>query len=186
MTVYSKSVLAKKNAPTKVPVEETPKVAKKQKLSTPAVPAVPAVTVEKEKKPRTEKQLAADEKRREAMAAKKLLAHNDNLKKLYAEKPKKEVKNTTVAPKTIKPKIRPPAKTIQPDENVPPAWFNQWITKVKSEENKTSEAPRPKAEVKIEAQQIASEKWQDSDVRQKVEKAVSSHQQRMYNMMFKR
>lgn len=185
MTVYTSGLLAptKKASPkNEIPKVPTSRVSKKKvelALPPPIEAEVASVPAVKEKKPRTEKQLAADQKRREMMLAKKTAAHNETLKKLYAQ-------NTTTEPKTIKPKRKQAVKTIVPDENAPPAWFNQWVTKVKVDENKVSEAPRPRAEVKEEAHQIASDKWQDSEVRQKVEKTVSSHQQRMYNMMFGR
>lgn len=192
MTVYSANIfdLAEKvpkgkkkvAIPAEVPKEAVPKVTKKRapkKSVEPAVEKVAEASAPPAKKPRTEKQLAADEKRREAAALKKTALHNEKLKALYHPEP-------VNASKTITPKKKAPVKTLKAESEEPPAWFNQYMHAQKNKENKESEVKKPAAEVKQESKSVAAEKWNEPTVRAAVIKEVSSHQNKMYNMMFRR
>lgn len=144
----------------------------------------PVEPVVKVKKPRTEKQLASDQKRREAAVAKKLVAHNETLKSLY-HPPKKQTVPVNQS-RVIVPKKKGPVIFKEPvSEDVPPRWFEKYILDRKAHENRTSEVKKPAAEVKEEARHMAEETWSNTDVRQKIQKELTTHQEKMYNMMFK-
>lgn len=45
------------------------------------------------------------------------------------------------------------------EELEPPAWFKKYVAGVKQEENLLSEKKKPKKQVKVESDEIASERW---------------------------
>jgi len=198
MTVYSANIfdLAQKvtngkkkaNIPTEttkadtiIPKSVSPKVQKRSKLKKVVEPEVEVPPPSK--KPRTEKQLASDQKRREAAEKKRQETHNEKLRALYASnvEPKKKAPKPKNESKIIKPKLVEPT-IIEPQEC--PAWFKQFVTTNLNKENKELPTALPKEDVRDMAKAVAQEKWKDDGFRSAVMEEKKSHQQRMYEMMF--
>jgi hypothetical protein len=175
----------------------------------------------KEKKPRSEKQIAAFEKAREAR--KKTLESKKSFEKPVEtpasppktvsepevsdevkveiekqvvevkddgskESPKAEEKRKTkkrAAPKTEE-VIEKSEKieTGNQTEEEAPTWFKSYVIGVKEEQAKANNDKRPKKQVRIEAKEVAHQKWQQPQTRERVQNTVNNHMQSMYSKVF--
>jgi hypothetical protein len=172
---------------------------KKVKTITPPESIEGETEVEKvveEKKPRTEKQIAAFEKAKESRRLKKealVEIENQKLKdqqdlvlkekeladlkaqKLLAAKEKRLLKKTVSVPVL--------AEVV--DEE-PPKWFKKYMTSVKLEENMVKSDRQPVKKVKLDAQDCAHKEWQNGLTRDRVKNEVDGHMNRMYSQIFGR
>jgi len=170
----------------------------------------------KEKKPPTEKQLAAraklvesrKRKREEDDAAKKAEAEaiatkQEEIKRKEEEiaekkrvqaekrKAKKEAALTTPPP-SVEESVDGETKAVKQvrkrkrDDTEPPAWFNKFVESAKMEESKVGGEKKAIKQVKEEAKVAAKEQWQDGFTRDRVTNEVDSHMNRLYGMIFKR
>lgn len=170
----------------------------------------------KEKKPPTEKQLAARakfaenrKKKLEEQAAEKLRLENEvaekqkeieakeavivEKKKARAEKRKavKEDKEIDVAvDEAVENKEPKPKKQrvqkVKRDESVPPIWFEKFVESAKMEESKIAADKKPSKQVKEEAKEVAKAQWQDGYTRDRVNAQVDNHMSKLYGMIFAR
>lgn len=179
----------------------------------------PAVTPEpeakKEKKPPTEKQLAARakfaenrKKKLEEQAAEKLRLEAEVAEKQKAieakeaeiaakksaraekRKMKKEEKEIDVAVEKaveeVEPKPKKVRRTVKRDESVPPVWFEKFVESAKMEESKISAEKKPVKQVKEEAKAAAQAQWSDGYTRDRVNQQVDNHMSKLYGMIFAR
>lgn len=179
----------------------------------------PAVTPEpeakKEKKPPTEKQLAARakfaenrKKKLEEQAAEKLRLEAEVAEKQKAieakeaeiaakksaraekRKMKKEEKEIDVAVEKaveeVEPKPKKVRRTVKRDESVPPVWFEKFVESAKMEESKISAEKKPVKQVKEEAKAAAQAQWSDGYTRDRVNQQVDNHMTKLYGMIFAR
>lgn len=218
MTLYSADVFdLAKPVPKKGKGKKIEPVPATELTGSATVPEPTAPALEKpvkEKKPATEKQLAAlakaqesrKRKREEAEQAKltalevqkaaataeeekKRLAE---LKKLAAKEKRLAKKQTPTPAESLDEEIDSAVKEIVPvpkkqkvvDENDPPAWFKQYVAGVKKEEDKISTAKKPKKQIQKEAVEVAQKNWNDEFTRHRVRNEVDGHMSRMYQMMF--
>ena len=164
---------------------------------------------EKIKKPRSEKQIAAFEKAREALKLKKEQKKvpeapiKDEVKievppetpkeekietPITSETPKVEALEKIEAPKEVTAPVKKAKKVkveaqTQTDEN-PPLWFKNYVIGVKEEQAKINNSKIPKKQVRIEANDIAQKQWQQPVTRERVQNSVNNHMQKMYSMVF--
>lgn len=170
--------------------------------------------VKKEKKPPTEKQLAARakfaenrKKKLEEHAAEKLRletaasekqkeidakeAEIAEKKKARAEK-RKAMKEKEIdvavekAVEEIEPKPKKAKRSIKRDESVPPVWFEKFVESAKMEESKIAADKKPAKQVKEEAKEVAKVQWQDGYTRDRVNQQVDNHMSKLYGMIFAR
>ena len=180
----------------------------------------PAVTPEpeqkKEKKPPTEKQLAARakfaenrKKKLEEQAAEKLRLEAEVAEKQKAieakeaeiaakkqaraekRKMKKEEKEIDVAvdkavEETVEPKPKKVRRTVKRDDSVPPVWFEKFVESAKMEESKIAADKKPAKVVKEEAKAVAQAQWSDGYTRDRVNQQVDNHMGKLYSMIFAR
>jgi hypothetical protein len=215
MVLYSANLLGE---PVPVKKTKTKKVEKEQVLEQTPPPSDTAEEVKdvKEKKPRTEKQIAALEKMkaaREAKKAAKLLEESEKLrmetdakereeaaikakeeKKLRAaekRKLKKMEKNVDVAvDEAVAEQTAEPVlkkkRVAKKVDNTPPEWFQQYIKGVKTEHNSVAAEPKPTEIVEKESVKEAKVHWNNSFTRARVTNEVDNHMDKMYQMMFGR
>lgn len=162
----------------------------------------------KEKKPRTEKQIAALEKAKEARKRKReeIIAKKEEIKE--KEKEIDEAVEQAVAKKADKvQEVTPPVESPEPeevvvekksrkqvnpkrlDEHEPPAWFKTFIANTKAEEAKLSKLKKPRKQVRQEAEEMAQHQWQDSHTRDRVNTQAENHMRQMhqlYGQIFRR
>ena len=72
------------------------------------------------------------------------------------------------------------------DPNVPPQWFNNYVLNEEKKQNelRKKEEKLSKKKLKVQASEDAKEKWNDGLVRDRVEKEVGNHFNRMYFNVF--
>ncbi len=169
---------------------------------TPPAEKLVDIPMKKDKKPPTEKQLAAREKARQTRMAKVLKMATDkaNAEKVAEEKEvaklaKKEVaaekrrlareakaagagKDGAVASVEIGEKKTKKRKEIDPD--APPAWMHHLISGIKSELG----TDKPKKVLKSESQQEATEKWSDPLVRARIQDVQNNVMNKMSSGIF--
>jgi len=167
------------------------------------------VKTTREKKPRTEKQIAALEKataarkrkREEADKKEQLeieakseeleeanrkLAEVTEKKRLASEKRKA----TLAAKKASSPKAASPVKqeaTVEVkkvEEETPPPWFKKFIQTGIQQRNQVNDVKQPQKSVRIEAKELADQKWSQPKVRDLVNKNMETHYDKMYNQIF--
>lgn len=139
---------------------------------------------EKVKKPRTEKQIAALAKAQEARKRKKEAEISVQKVEEPKEEPKGEPKEVPKEePKEVEPE---PAKEKIINDEDPPKWFVKYV-KEKNKRRNEKEGKRLSIRAeKRESQEIATSKWAEPKIREKIEKTVESHEDRMYRLMFGR
>ena len=147
--------------------------------------------VVKEKKPRTEKQIAALAKAQEARKRKREAEISVQKDEGKNEEPKVEPK---IEPKVeVEPKVEPEIeqKVEKIEENVidddePPKWFVKYVKeKNKRRHEKEGKKLSVRAE-KRESEEIAERKWADPKSRDKIVKTVDNHEDRLYRAIFGR
>lgn len=179
---------------------------------TPAV--TPEPEVKKEKKPPTEKQLAARakfaenrKKKLEEQAAEKLRLENEVAEKqkaieakeaeIAAKKQARAEKRKAMKEKEIdvavdkaveevEPKPKKVKRTLKRDESVPPVWFEKFVESAKMEESKIAADKKPAKVVKEEAKAVAQAQWSDGYTRDRVNQQVDNHMSKLYGMIFAR
>jgi hypothetical protein len=199
------------------PVSVKGKGKKKAQTETPPesveenVPEAP----KKEKKPPTEKQLAARakfaenrKKKLEEQAAEKLRLEKEieNKQKEITEKEaaiaakkqaraekRKMAKESKEIDKAVDEAIadepKPKKQRVQKpkrDESVPPVWFEKFVESAKMEESKIASDKKPVKQVKEEAKAVAQAQWQDGYTRDRVNQQVDNHMSKLYGMIFAR
>lgn len=153
----------------------------------------------KPKKPRTEKQLAALEKAKEARRLKKEAADKEKAEKaaqaelankLKAEK-KEQAKQRRRELQALKKQelvssepLPKPKVTVKQNKSDPPQWFKKYVEGVKQEQTKLNGDKKPVKQVRQEAGEEAETKWKDNHTRDRVTHEVDSHMNRMYGMIF--
>lgn len=70
------------------------------------------------------------------------------------------------------------------DDSQPPAWFKAYIQGVRSEEALISQQKIPKKVTKALANEEAVAKWKEPVTRDRVNKSIDTHMQKMYNNIF--
>lgn len=165
------------------------------------------VKTPKEKKPRTEKQIAslakatATRKRKLEEADKQTqlditakseelervnqqLAEATEKKRLASEKRKA----TLAAKKAASPKVDSPKPVLEEvkkvDEEVPPPWFKKFIQTGIQQRNTVNDVKQHAKSVRIEAKELADEKWSQPKVRELVNRNMETHYDKMYNQIF--
>jgi len=176
-------------------------VLKKEKKIKTVTPPESVEDVEKselveEKKPRSEKQIAAFEKAKESRRLKKeALIEIENQKRkdeedlVLKEKEMLELKAQKLLAakekRMLKKNILEPVLAQVVDEE-PPKWFKKYMTSVKLEENMVKSDRQPVKKVKLEAQDCAHKEWQNGLTRDRVKNEVDGHMNRMYSQIFGR
>ncbi len=150
----------------------------------------------KEKKPATEKQLAALKKAQETKKRKReeKLAAEPAPEAGPSAPVEKKKRQKTVSVETMSTdtridheveklqKKRAPRKLKDPAD--PPKWFVQYVSSVKKEESKLSDVKKPQKVIAEEAGAQAKSSWQNGLVRDRVQNEVDSHMTRIYSMIF--
>jgi hypothetical protein len=202
-----KKIRAKKNAPK---IDDTPTTPEKEI----DIGREPVSVPPKEKKPATEKQLAALAKAQETRKRKRDEKLAEDEAKRNAEKQAEDERIAAEEAKAVKKaeanerrkqarlakKNTPPPSEVSDttshaiDDAVeelktkkqvrPPAWFKQFVNNVKQGQEEAAPVKRAKTEVTKEVNQIANAKWQDGAVRDQVQNATSRHEANMYKMIF--
>lgn len=170
---------------------------KKIKTITPPESVEGDVTeVVEEKKPRSEKQIAAFEKAKESRRLKKeAMIEIENQKRKDEEDLvlKEKVLADLKAQKLLvakekrllkKANLEPVLAQVVDEE--PPKWFKKYMTSVKLEENMVKSDRQPVKKVKLEAQDCAHKEWQNGLTRDRVKNEVDGHMNRMYSQIFGR
>jgi hypothetical protein len=190
------------------------------------------ITVTVAKKPRTEKQIAGDEKAkrtREAKAASKTppanipetseetpkspISLDEKVEKPPRKRAKKSVDAQPKATENIEALIdealseqapikkEKKAKSMTPppsldgenkvekkvtfkDDSQPPTWFKSYIQGIREEEALLSANKISKKATKALANDEANAKWQEPVTRERVNRSVDLHMQKMYSMVF--
>lgn len=70
------------------------------------------------------------------------------------------------------------------DSNETPAWFQQYLVGVKTEQSKLSNDHKSKKVIKAEAETEANAHWQEPLVRDRVNHEANNHLSRMHSMIF--
>jgi hypothetical protein len=170
----------------------------------------------KEKKPLTEKQLAAIERRKKKTSEKELDTVVKELEKSLDSKKRKRTKKSEekveekiekveekveetvekveekVEEKIEKPKRKKAKKEIIKSvkevekEIEPPAWFKKYIEGVQKEKQIYSEKKIPQKQMKIEAEEVAKKSWENGLTRDRVKDELDNHMSRMHKMIFGR
>lgn len=178
----------------------------------------PAVTPEpeakRERKPPTEKQLAARakfaenrKKKLEEQAAEKLRLESEVAEKqkaieakeaeIAAKKQARAEKRKAMKEKEIdvavekaveevEPKPKKVKRTLKRDESVPPIWFEKFVESAKMEESKIAADKKPVKMIKEEAKAVAQVQWSDGYTRDRVNQQVDNHMSKLYGMIFTR
>lgn len=169
---------------------------KKAEVSDTPIPDTPAPPVQVPvKKEPTAAQLAAREKAAETRRLKKEQKEQEKevekqleiQKALLAEKEaakekRKAAKMAKDIDKSVDEEVEPKVKKIKvEDSEKPPAWFQKHVTMQMQKE--TPEVKFEK-EQKEEAKAVAVQKWGEPKIRKGVQKEMSSHEARLYRMMF--
>jgi len=149
------------------------------------VPEVVSEIPEITKKPKSEKQLAAIEKRKASRLAKK--QEQTELQKeveVMKIEPKEVEKVEKV--KEVKEVIEPKPKRVRvkKDPTVAPQWFNKYVESVQKEKQQLSEIKVPAKQLKSESQEVARKRWEDGLTRDRVHDEMNNHMSRMYKMIF--
>jgi hypothetical protein len=189
-----KPKVSKESATVEEPVklEAKPKVARKKvarkQEPSPSNSEVSVGDVEevKPKKPRTEKQIAADIKRKEAarlkkeeQAAAKAKEEQDALLKEKKEHEKREKRKAAAAARKA---AKESTEKTNETEDLP-SWFRNYVKSVaKKEQQFVGEEEKPK--VHKEVIETAKKQWNDGVVRDQLSDELSHHQRRMYAMIF--
>ena len=92
---------------------------------------------------------------------------------------------TKLPPKKRRMKTVPPPSAPVKDLD-PPAWFKQYVSSVKNEENRMAVEKKPKKVVKEESAAVASAKWNDGVIRARVRGELDRHFDNTYSMIFGR
>ena len=169
---------------------------------------VPKV-VPTEKKPRTEKQIAALAKAaatRKAKREAKVLSDAvdkavEEEKVVVEEKVEPKVEPKAKVVRVVKPKVKKqevtPEGTVDEEEEVmvvkkekrkrsdkPPAWFRQYVDGVKNVESEMSTVKKPKRTLVRESREAAEASWGDGLTRNMVQNEVDGHLSRLHGMIF--
>lgn len=161
------------------------------------------------KKPRTEKQVAALEKAKQARADKKAQvdamatkqqeaaelarqqqanAEMEKQRKIEEQLQKKELQKEKRRAARVAKKVDssvPDLISESSKEDVqPPAWFNKYIQGVKTEQSMIAKDHKPKKQIKIESNQAATDHWNEPLTRDRVTHEVDNHLNRMYSQIF--
>jgi hypothetical protein len=78
---------------------------------------------------------------------------------------------------------------VSKDDNDPPAWFKTFISNAKQQESRIKEPKKPRKQVKVEAEKIAQQQWNDEYTRNRYNQQADQHMRKMhqlYNQMFYR
>lgn len=90
------------------------------------------------------------------------------------------------APKKLDVTVTPP-KTV--DNDTPPAWFKSFMSNTRVEEAKISQPKKAQRTVRKEAAAEATQKWQEPEVRERVNHQQDQHMasmHKLYSQIFKR
>lgn len=155
-----------------------------------------AEIVLKEKKPRSDKQIAAFEKAKETRRIKKEEAEKLILQKeqdvLIEQNKQQELFKLKQEKLEIQREKRKAKKeSLQVVEDVvldeePPKWFKKYMTSVKMEENLIKTDRQPVKKVKLAAEESAHKEWQNGLTRDRVKNEIDGHMNRMYSQIFGR
>jgi colicin import membrane protein len=183
---------------------------KKKSKKKVAAESVPEPALKKEKKPRTEAQIAATKKAGEARKAKKLELEKvkteiaENEKELATlESTQKKSRKRKAEPQEQTPsltsteiveeeitKIEKPKKQrkkkIAPPPEEPPLYLKKYIEGMLKAQNSVSEVKKNVKQIKEEADAQSKSAWGDDLKRDSVKSEVDNHMNRMYGMMFSR
>tara|TARA_R110000868_G_scaffold1884_3_gene14923 strand:+ start:2821 stop:3369 length:549 start_codon:yes stop_codon:yes gene_type:complete len=164
----------------------------------------------KEKKPLTEKQLAAIERRKKKTSEKELDTVVKELEKSLDSKPKRKrtkkseekVEQETVekveekVEETVEKIEKPKRKRVKKEiiksvkevekEIEPPVWFKKYIEGVQKEKQIYAEKKIPQKQMKIEAEEVAKKSWENGLTRDRVKDELDNHMSRMHKMIFGR
>lgn len=156
---------------------------------------VPEIVL-KEKKPRSDKQIAAFERAKETRRLKKEDAEKLILEKEQDELKEKERQEELYKLKQEKLEIQREKRKAKKDislkvdevvlDEEPPKWFKKYMTSVKMEENLIKSDRQPVKKVKLDAQETAHKEWQNGLTRDRVRNEIDGHMSRMYSQIFGR
>lgn len=141
----------------------------------------------------TEKQQELDDKKEELDAAmeKKRIANEKRKAARLAKKNQEEqvVKEepVPVVKEVIKEVIKevPVAKVETTNSgDTPPNWFRKFAENIVQHKNEVSDVKKPQKAVKMEARELADEKWAQPKVREQVSRNMESHYDKMYSQIF--
>jgi len=139
----------------------------------------------------TEKQQELDDKKEELDAAmeKKRIANEKRKAARLAKKNEEQVPPTPVpepAPvvKEVIKEVPVKVETTTNNGDAPPNWFRKFAENIVQQKNEVSDVKKPQKAVKIEARELADEKWAQPKVREQVSRNMESHYDKMYSQIF--
>jgi len=141
-----------------------------------------------------EKQLEIKEKEKELEEALKKPAEPVKEEKPVTPPPSITEVEVCLEKPIEKPVDKPVDKTVEKikvskDDNDPPAWFKTFISNAKQQESRIKEPKKPRKQVKVEAEKIAQQQWNDEYTRNRYNQQADQHMRKMhqlYNQMFYR